>query len=359
MDINIKLFSKAAAFLKLPAYFHSYIQVLEISLGKSHYYFLTSKTPLNSGAQIMITKNKYITNKMLASAGIPVAKSIFITQDEYLSMPLEALIKTLRFPLVAKPLADTGRGLDVLCNIKDINSLKAYLDDFYNKYQAVQIEEFYQHAKEYRVLVLKNKVLGVVERTGAHVLGDGEHSIEALMEIKNRERALLGMHLTISPMVYDKEYENCLLEQGFTLKDIPEKGQKVRLCYTANTGRGGDVYSHGRKIHAKNRKRLCQVAQTLGLDYVGLDVFCEDINKPFEEGKWLIIEANYCPDITIHEVPHQGKSVSVSKIVMRQLIWRHPFSYLSHVMLRSSLSVYFRLGFVLAVLLLMLPVMHS
>jgi hypothetical protein len=33
-------------------------------------------------------------------------------------------------------------------------------------------------------------------------------------------------------------------------------------------------------------------------------VICEDINLPFSQTKWMIIEVNHNPDLTIHEIPN-------------------------------------------------------
>ena len=344
MDNNLLLFYKGAHVLGLPVTYLPHLEYLNINLGRKNYYFSCALTPLNKGASIFIARNKFRLNKLLDEAGFPVPKAVAFNADERARQPLSDLIQGLQFPLAAKPMKGTGRGMDVLCNIQDITLLSEHVSRILKKHSYIQIEEFHQHLKEYRVLVLKNQVIGVVERFGACVIGDGEHSIEELIVFSNRERAMLALNLTISPLVVDEEYLLCLSKQNLSLQSIPPKGKKVRLCYTANTGRGGDILSHGKKIHPKNVNYLCRAAKTIGLTYVGFDVLCEDINLPFSRTKWLILEANQSPDTTIHEVPHRGKRSSVVKKVLRQLIFRHPLSYIVHLCTRSRWSIYIKMS---------------
>ena len=317
MDKNIALIYDGARALGLPVTYFPNINYLNIHLGRKHYYFCRTVTPINEGASIFIAKNKFRLNKLLEGSGFPVPKAVALSADNIAQQPLSELIRGLQFPLVAKPMNETGRGYSVLCNINDITVLAEQVDR-----------------------VLKNRVIGVVERFAASVIGDGEHSIEELIEISNRERDKLARTLTISPLVIDEEYLLCLNEQNLSLQSIPSKGAEIRLCYTVNTGRGGDIFSHGKKIHPQNAKYLCDAARVAGLAYVGFDVLCEDINLPFGQTKWLIIEANFNPDLTIHEIPHRGKRVSVVKKILRQLIYRHPLSYVYHFGILASSSIY-------------------
>lgn len=355
MDNNAQLYYKGAKKLGLKVIYHQDMRCIEIPLGGRHYHILIAFTPLNKGASVFVSKNKFIANQLLAYGGFPVPKAIAFNKEDFSRLSLEELIKSLNFPLVAKPMENSGRGENVLCNIKDLSTLEEQIRIIFKEHDFVQVEEFHTGMKEYRVTALKNRVIGVVERFPASVCGDGEHTIEELIIINNEERASLSAHLTISPLVYDLEYKQALEEQGLSLKSVPAKGEKIQLCHTVNTGRGGNIYSHGKKIHRKNKTLICRALRELGLDYGGLDVLCEDINLPFEKTKWMIIEINNSPDTTIHEIPNQGIKAEVIRQVLLQIIWRHPFSYLYH--LRAQ-SVWSRLLKALSCVFLMYWVLH-
>ncbi|CEG55861.1 hypothetical protein [Legionella fallonii] len=344
MDRNVKLFHQGAMDLHLPCTYIPELGYLRVELGRKHYYFVYSISPMNQGASVYLSKHKYALNKLLQRAGFPVPKATAFNKERWSQKPLDQLVKHLNFPLVAKPMMNTVRGKDVLCNIQDLEMLSTYLSTFFDKYKYVQIEEFHTNLKEYRVLILKNRVIGVLERTAAHLVGDGIHNVEELIEIRNAERIRLSKELTISPLKFDIEHQNCLKEQGLSLQSIIPEGHKIRLGYTVNTGRDGDIFSLGKKIHPTNAKHLCQAAQVIGLNYVGFDVLCENINVPFRPNRWIIIEANYCADTTLHEIPNQGIRAVVTKKILKQLIYRHPLSYFYHLCLRSRLSIYFKSG---------------
>lgn len=344
------LFYQAAEKLNLPNTYLPYIDYLSIQLGQKNYYFTRTLTPMNQGSSIFIAQNKHVANALLGDAGFCVPKAILLSQERYLQQPLAQLLQGINFPLVAKPVTGTSRGLDVRCNITNINSLEKYLKNFFQTYQTdVQIEEFHQNLKEYRVLILKNRVIGVVERFAAHVIGDGQQTIESLIAQSNKERDHLNATLTMAPIVVDDEIQQCMEEQHLSLQSIVPKDKKITLCYTVNTGRGGDIFSHGNKIHSQNAKQLIRAAKLLGLTYVGFDVLCEDINLSFHHTKWMIIEANFHPDITIHEVPNRGKRARVVNKVLLQLILQHPFFYGYHLMLKSKFSVYVKSGLIVSI----------
>lgn len=331
IDRNVRLYYKAALMLGLRATYLPHLRCLQVKLGRRNYYFTQTVTPFNCGASISLSKNKYYLNKLLREAGFHVPKAIALRKELFEQRPLSYFIRHLRFPLVAKPVSNTSRGKDVLCNIKDEQSLAAYLKDAFKTYTAMQIEEFHQGLKEYRVLIFNKRVLGVVERFGAEVVGDACHTIQQLMERRNQERQKLSKHLTLSPLKIDIEYERCLNEQGLNLSSIPPLGQVIKLCHTVNTGRGGDFISKGKLIHPDNARYLCQAASITGLNMVGFDVLCQDIEQSFKASPGIIIEANFNPDITIHEIPHQGTKIRVSKALLKHLIFRHPVSYLGHL----------------------------
>jgi cyanophycin synthetase len=351
MDRNIKLVQKCAQAMQLPYTYFPEADVLGINLGAKPYYFIFSISPMNYGASIYVAKHKYALNTLLHQSGFPVPKAVAFEKKQLKQQTLAKLISHLRFPLVAKPMINTVRGKDVLCNIKNMEQLTDYLNTFFDNHRFVQIEEFHTQLKEYRVTVLKNRIVGVLVRSGAFVLGDGKHTIEELIKLKNIERIRLSKELTISPLKYDTEYKYCLEEQGLTLQSIVPEGDKIRLCYTVNTGRGGDIFSLGKKIHPANAKLICEVARTIGLDYVGFDILCEHINTPFTPNKWVIIEANFLADATLHEIPNQGKKASLINKILLQIIYRHPFSYLYHLCIRSRFSIYFKSGLLLFIFL--------
>ena len=325
MNINAKLYLNSAHELGLPVKVMKEIDGFQLKMGKAIYFFRGGFTPFNNGATNNVTDNKFCANKILELAGLPVAKAIGITREEFESNSWS--MENLKFPVVIKPTWGTSCGKDVLCNIKDIETLKYHLQNKFKEYPCLSVEEFHANLTAYRVLVFYGKVIGVVKRVSAQIRGDGTHNILDLIQIENNKREQFKGTVTFGNLKIDEESKIILDELKLTPHDIPSEGQIIKLCYVCNSTRGGTMVSLGRQICRKNAALMCKAAKALNLNIVGFDLVCDHIDIPIEESKGIIVEANYHPDITIHENPMNGEINRVSKIIMRKLICQHPFAY--------------------------------
>jgi len=337
MNKNAQYYYKNALKLLLPVEEVPEIDGFKLILGKTNYYFCHSGTPLNNSGSIYVARNKYCMNKILEKAGLPVPKAVFVNFTEFQAGKLEEKIASLSFPLVAKPQA--GKlGQDVLCNIQNIQQLTNYMIKNFSYYDSVAIEEFHGNLNSYRVLILNNRVLGVIQRYPAHVIGDGKHNLQELIELTNIQRRQISD--TLGPIVVDEECHIRLNELGISLSYVPKNGEWVTLIYTSNATRGGTYKSLGKQICKENRQLLIRAATELQLKLVGFDVQCADIQLPIEKPRDVIIEANDAPSVRIHESPMEGSPVYMSKKILRQLIYRHPFAYF-HVLYKNQQSAFY------------------
>jgi len=326
MNYNAAAYFRSAYELGLSVKVEKEIHGFQFTLAKQTYFFRGGNTPFNMGSSNSIADNKYCANKILAKAGIPVPKATAISKEDFESNSWT--IGDLKFPLVIKPMTGTSLGKDVLCNIKDMESLKHHLQNKFETYKFLSVEEFHDGLVSYRVLVFYGKVIGVVKRIPSQIVGDGKHNILELIDIENEKRvALQGQLNSFADLKIDEESKIILEELKLTPQDVPAEGVIIPLCYTCNLTRGGTIVSLGQQICKKNAKLACKAAKALSLNLVGLDLSCEDINIPVENSRGVFIEANYSPDITIHECQLAGESVQATKIMMRKFIYMHPLSY--------------------------------
>ncbi|MDF1760175.1 MAG: UDP-N-acetylmuramyl peptide synthase [Coxiellaceae bacterium] len=344
MNNNTLIYLKTALKLKCRVLDFTYLDTIAIRFGKHRYFFRGGSTPFNSGSAIDLSKNKFCMNKMLENAGVPVPKAIGITREEFEEGNFS--FKDLQYPLVAKPTVDTSLGKGVLCNIKDKKTLLSYLEESFKEHKVMSVEEFHANLTCYRILVFYGKVIGVVERKSANVTGDGKQTIQQLIDQANIKRQEKKADVTMQLIEVDQEVRICLNEQNITLETIPEKDQEVMLCYTANSSRGGSIRSLGTMICKPNAELAAYAAKTLGLNYTGFDVVCEDITKPMAKSGGVFIEANHNPDITIHENPLEGRATPVSRKLIAKLIRRHFIGYISELLrLRAIFSnIFVRVG---------------
>lgn len=314
----LQAYYESALNLKLPVTYVNEISSLSISFGKGNYFLLQGNTHLNNASSIYIANNKQSTKLLLQHAGISVPKGVVITKKKLKKNSLSNLVSNLRFPVVIKPALHSRNDMDVLCNIKTYNELSHHLEKALQTTSDILVEEYHAGLREYRVLLLKNRIIGIVERFPPIIEGDGQRTIEQLLTA-NEELAQIN-----------EDCKNCLADQDLTLDSIPHQGQVVRVHYAVSRDRGGQVAFIEKKISKENARYVRQAARVTGLELVGLDIICEHINHPFSQTKWFILEANFPPDITLHEAPDEGQGINISKKVLLQLILRHPFAYLYH-----------------------------
>lgn len=328
LPINAKLYYQTALDLGLPVHFYPDEHCMELRLENKYYYFLGSVTPLNVRSDCFVSDNKAIMNKLLSDAGLPVAKAIAVSRQQFKQSAWT--IGDLKFPLVAKPSNYTFGGRDVLCNIKNYELLEKHLAYCFEEHELVSIEEFHGGLRSYRALLLENKLIGLLERIPARVFGDGIHNITELMAIENERRKPYLGKVSIDELEVNEEYAIRLEELGITLETIPKKEEMVMLCYCSNALWGGTMEALDTALICdENLDLICRAAQRLHLNLVGFDLACEDIAKPIEQpgSTGIIIESNSNPDISIHENPLVGPANRVSMKVFESILKRHPLLY--------------------------------
>ncbi|MBS0285802.1 MAG: UDP-N-acetylmuramyl peptide synthase [Proteobacteria bacterium] len=329
MDPNSQWYYNSALKLRLPVAECEAIEGLKLTFGKKIYYFFDKATPNNNSTSSFMCTNKYWINNILRDAGIPVPKARLIDGSKYNIDTLVTIISELKFPLVVKPVLWSSKGIDVICCIPNIKELTKICDLLIKVYPFLLVEEYHANLTDYRVLIFNGKILDVIARYPAFVIGNGKNTIEELAHIKNIDRS--NTSSLLQPILFDYETNFCLGNQGLTKESVPENDQRVQINYTCNSSRGGELKSQPITMHKENKKLFLNVAKTLGLSLVGLDVLCKDINQPLIPNGGVIIEANHAPSIRIHEEGIGGKPKQVTSIILKTYIYKHPFYYLLHL----------------------------
>ena len=325
--------------LFLPVEIIDSIEGFFFRLGKKNYFFRGFETPLNNSCSENLARNKYCANKLLESAGIPVPKAAAIHIDEFKQGLLEHIIADLSFPMVVKPLMGS-QGCDVVCNIPDMEQLMDHMNRLLPANEILLIEEFHGNLNSFRILVLHQRIIGVIQRYSAYVVGDGRHSITELVASANIKREQLNNEL--APIVLDEECHIRLKELGLTPEYIPSPDERVQLCYTCNASRGGTYEALSTKLCEKNRQLFIHICTVLNLNIAGIDVECADLNRPITRSNGVIIEVNSSPSVRIHETPQSGKPIRVTQKVIRSIIYRHPLSYLNVLYKNKKTGPYIR-----------------
>jgi D-alanine-D-alanine ligase-like ATP-grasp enzyme len=131
----------------------------------------------NSLIAFWISNDKWMTKTFLERSGINVAKGVLLDKNYEMQE-----LGVLNFPMVVKPF-DTDHGIAVSTNLQSQIEVLDAIDKAFTHSTKVIVEEYFE-GREYRFLVIDNKVRAVAYRVPANVTGDGENTVFELIKIK-------------------------------------------------------------------------------------------------------------------------------------------------------------------------------
>jgi cyanophycin synthetase len=263
-----------------------------------------------------IAGDKKLTNRLLASTGVPVPRAEVVRDEE----SAVAAAKRIGLPVAVKPL-DGNHGRGVMLNLADDDAVR---DGFriargQSRGGSVVVES-YLIGNDYRCLVIGGVLRAVAQRVPAHVEGDGTHSITELVELTNADpRRGIGHEKVLTRIKVDEESIGYAREQGFELGDVPPRGQRVYLKRTGNMSTGGISIDRTEEAHPDNVELAELAARVVGLDIAGIDLICPDVSIPVRETGGGIVEVNAAPGFRMHTHPTEGESQYVAKPVIDML----------------------------------------
>lgn len=276
-----------------------------------------TKTALDNYASILMMEDKIVTKYVLDKAKIPCPKG------ENYDDPEQALRDFSFFKgksIVIKPNSTNfGLGITILKNNQDLEMYKRAVEIAFDHDKTILIEEFIS-GKEYRVFIINDKVVGILHRVPANVIGDGVHNIAQLVDLKNQNPLRGKGYKTPLEKIAKGEAEAMFLKtQGLDFNSIPEKDQRVYLRENSNISTGGDSIDLTDEVHDSYKRISEQAAKALGVKITGLDIMIDDLKLPAKPGNHSIIELNFNPAIHIHCHPFVGKNRRLNEKILEAL----------------------------------------
>ncbi len=285
-------------------------RILELTYhGTTKYFrYQVSADTTDIGFSSCLDKNT--TNTLLRNAGIQVANGYKVDAtdtDAYTTRVFEALHK----PVVVKPTHGL-QGQAISMNIQDLDAYRVALKkalSFTSDEDAGALVEEQFSGKEYRVLTTREKVVGIIHREPANVVGDGISTVETLVDRKNADPRR-GRTLDYALFIIEKNDDMManLTRQNLTLQSIPVAGQKVFLRSVSNVMQGGDSIDMTDRVHPSVKEIAVQAVRAIpGLHFAGVDFMSQDITQPQTPDTYIIVEINSSPGLCIHEFPYEGQ----------------------------------------------------
>lgn len=267
-----------------------------------------------SNIAVDIACDKEETKNLLGASEIPVPRGVIVRTVE----GLKDAIESVGYPMVLKPVdGNHGKGATTDINtweqaVKALAAAQVYG-------RSIICERFIT-GFDFRVLVINNKFICAALRTPASVVGDGEHTIQWLVDETNKDpRRGFGHEKVLTSIKLDDFSNKMLEEKGYTLESIPPVGERVLLKPTANLSTGGTSTDVTDEVHPANIFMCERIAQIIGLDICGIDIMAPDLRLPINENGGAVLEVNAAPGFRMHIDPAVGLPRNVAEPVIDML----------------------------------------
>lgn len=279
---------------------------------RTHYFFRTRGDKVtNEGVEIGSEKDD--TKIYLSKAGVPVPQGRGFA-PETLDDEIISYAESLGYPLVLKP-TDGSLGYGVVTNIKNEEE---FIKALYYVRQELEYEEViveqYVAGEEYRVYVIEDQVIAAYNRVPANITGDGTHTIEELIEFKNKERKK-NARLYSCLIELDVEILDFIQEAGYSLESVLEKDKQIYLRQKTNVSSGGDPIDVTDSLSEEIKNIAIHALKAVpGLPHGGVDIIVNEGNVSNYAA--VVIELNPTAQIGGALYPLKGKARNIPKAII-------------------------------------------
>lgn len=247
-----------------------------------------SLSDLTSAISMSLCQDKCLTHKVLSQAGLNVpSQQLAGNADDNLAF-LEQHTR-----VVVKPV-DGEQGNGVAVDLDSIEQVQLAIEAARAFDSRVLLESFHE-GLDLRIVVIGFEVVAAAIRRPAQVTGDGQHSIQRLIEAQSRRRqAATGGE---SRIALDAETLRAVQAAGYEYDSILPAGQVLAVRRTANLHTGGCLEDVTGVLHPVLADAAIRAARALDIPVVGLDLMVPAADQP----DYVFIEANERAGLANHE----------------------------------------------------------
>ncbi|ANI59110.1 N-acetylglutaminylglutamine synthetase [Pseudomonas sp. GR 6-02] len=247
-----------------------------------------SLSDLTSAISMTLCQDKSLTHKVLKNAGLKLpAQQLAGSADDNLAFLDE------HERVVVKPL-DGEQGQGVAVDLRSIEEVQQAIENARALDSRVLLESFHE-GLDLRILVIGFEVVAAAIRRPAEVVGDGQHSISALIEAQSRRRQAATSGESKIPL--DQETQRTLQAAGYDYASILPAGEHLFVRRTANLHTGGILEDVTAILHPALVDAAVRAARALDIPMVGLDLMVPAADQP----QYVFIEANERAGLANHE----------------------------------------------------------
>lgn len=263
-------------------------------------YLRSTENDINPRGASAIARDKNYARFFIKKMGYSVPRSHTFFRERFRkaigsdrdAAAAAAFAAKIGFPVIVKP-NNSGHGKGVFMAQNERDVLRALKDIFLDN--DIALVEKYIKGRDYRIVVLQNKVVAAYERIHPFVIGDGVSTVEQLFKKKITALKRLGRDIPLD--VTDSRMRHTLSLQKVTLKTVLKKDRKITLLSNANLSSGGDMCDLTAVIHPAFKKLAIDLTHDMGLRFCGVDIICESHISEAPK-KYAVLELNSNPGLT-------------------------------------------------------------
>jgi D-alanine-D-alanine ligase-like ATP-grasp enzyme len=268
-------------------------------------YFRYNTLDLNPMGSSEIAKDKDYANFFMEKMGykiVPNSKTFF---SERWAKAIKAknraiddaynYAKKIGFPVIVKP--NSGSQGSGVALVRD-----KY--EFYSAFQnillfdKVVVVQSAVAGRDYRLVVLDDKIISAYERIPLNVVGDGKSTVIKLLEKKQEDFEKEGRDTKIE--LGDSRIILNLRHRGMNFRTILAKNSKLYLLNNANLSTGGDSVDVTNIVHQSFKDIAISLTKDMGLRLCGVDLMINgDIKRDIKSvlSGYYILEINSAPGL--------------------------------------------------------------
>ncbi|BBU70002.1 cyanophycin synthetase [Fluviibacter phosphoraccumulans] len=300
----------AAMERKIPTMRLAENNLVQLGYGSKQRRIWTAETDQTSAIAETISRDKDLTKSLLKACGVPVPEGVVVeTADD----AWEAA-EDIGLPVVVKP-SDGNHGRGVFTNLMTEAEVRTAFSVAVDEGSSVIVERFIP-GNEHRLLVVGGKMVAAARGDFAFVKGDGQSTIEQLIETQINSSPSRGPaeENTLNFVRVDSAVRLELERQGLNAQSVPAAGHDVLIQRNGNVSI--DVTD---EVHPDVAHVVALAARVVGLDVAGIDLVAEDISKPLAGQRGAIVEVNAGPGLLMHLRPSAGTPRPVGSAIVDYL----------------------------------------
>ena len=302
----------AAAERGIPAIRLNEGNLVQLGYGTNQRRIWTAETDQTSAIAEGISKDKDLTKSLLANCGVPVpeGRNVASAQEAW------SAAQEIGLPVCIKPV-DGNHARGVSLELYTQAEVEAAFVLAEAEGSEVLVERHIL-GDEHRLLVVGGKVVAANKGEVACIVGDGVHSVQALIESQINSDPRRGEEEDFPlDTIRLHEHPTAVMElkrQGLTGDSIPDSGRSVMVMRTGNMAM--DVTD---LVHPDVAELVALAARIVGLDIAGVDLVAQDISKPMKAQGAAIVEVNAGPGLLMHLKPGSGLARPVGEAIAQHL----------------------------------------